>query len=252
MDQDFIVPRVAFVINLAPADSRQLSPTRLRHLIHLFRSNRVSATWAISDASMAQLLREQAGNLSADQMALNMLALKGDAKTSSRGFTKQLSQELARVAAVVGSTPSVVVGNSSRLRSRMVLLSQLGIETIVSDGTDKRQNSRPRSLPCDVWHLSPQMQLPRTRLIQRLTRRGPSVREMISSAVDSTMLVSVSAPEVEKLSARGMQSFEKLVQQVSWAGSRGQIEQTTLSEIVADLRRRNQVKPQRSIMRVAA
>lgn len=252
MDQDFIVPRVAFVINLAPAEGRQLSLTRLRHLVQLFHSHRVDATWAIGDASMAHLLREQGGNFNAEHAALNVRRIQADKKSGSRGFAQQLSQELARVTAVLGQSPSTVLGDSTKLRSCMVLLSQMGVETMIAESGEKQQSSRPRPLPCGMWHLSPNMHLPRTGLLERLTRRGPSVREMIAGAVDSTMLVSIAADQVERLSARGMQSLEQLVKEVSWAGSRGQIEPTTLTEIVANLRRCRQVKPQRSIMRVAA
>ena len=252
MDQQYIVPRVAFVINLAADDSQQLGLSRLHHLIHLFSSHRVSATWAIGDASTAQILREQTDASEAHQVALNMQALNAGSKSSSRGFTQQISQELARLAAVMGQTPSVVLGNSARLRSRLVLLSQLGIETILSDSSDKASRGRSRPLPCGMWQLTPCMQLPHTRILDRLTRRGPSVREMIASAVDATTLVRINANEFEKLSARSMQTFEKLLREVSWAASRGQIEQSPLAEIVGNLRQRRQMKPQRSIMRVAA
>ena len=59
MDQTSDAPKVAFVINLAQADSSSPNLARLRHLMHLLHGHRVAATWAVTDvlagASSARL-----------------------------------------------------------------------------------------------------------------------------------------------------------------------------------------------------
>ena len=252
MDQQFILPRASLIINLAPTESRQLEHNRLRHFIHLVRSHRVSATWAVGGKNMAQLLREHAGELASDQVALAMQAGPRGKSSSSRSYSRELAQELSTLSSQLGQSPVAVVGDSQELRSRMVLLSQLGIQAIIADEKVAAQQAKPRALPCGMWHLRPQMQLPQQGFWQRFSRRKPSVREVVASAVEGTTLVSIDAAAIESQSARGMQTLEHFLRDISWGANRGQLEICSLTTICDDLRQQNQVKPQRSIMRVAA
>ena len=251
MDQDLIVPRVAFVINLAPSNSRQLSPTRLRHLIQLFESQRITATWAASDASTLKPLREQS-----DRQLLRDVALKLEAKSSlpkgpARDFNAAITAQIQSLSCVTGSAPSAVVGDASQLRHRSTILSQIGIEAIV-DTSRAAQQRRPRAIGCGIWQLSTALQLPMVGWKQRLLRRKPSTRQIPELASEGFAVVSIDATALEQHSLRHMQSIEKFLKETSWAASRGQLEIVSLGEIAAGLNSQNQVKPQQSILRVAA
>ncbi len=252
MDRDLIVPRVAFVINLASSDSTRLSPARLRHLIHLFRSHRIHATWAVEDASMAALLQEQSAELSADHVALNLRHLETGPQLAGREFSAKLTTSMNDLASSLSEPPRVVLSNGTELRSRLPLLSKWGICSVVSTGQHRSQSARPRALSCGLWQVTPSIELPRRGMWQRMTRRGPSVREISAAAVQDTVLVSVNSTEFEKQSARHVQSFEKFLREASWGASRGQVDLCSVIEIVEGLAERHQVRPQQSILKVAA
>jgi hypothetical protein len=94
--------------------------------------------------------------------------------------------------------------------------------------------------------------LPKPRLTRWLPTRATSVKELLASGCAGNILVEVAADEWEQVGVRGMQALEKLLRDVSWSASRGQLQVVTVSEIVADLASQHAVKPQRSILRLAA
>ena len=100
--------------------------------------------------------------------------------------------------------------------------------------------------------MTPSVRWPKRRLSRWLPSRSTSIKDLSASAAEGNILVSVESAELERVSARGLQSFEKLLREVSWSASRSQMQIATLSEIVADLASRREVKPQRSILRTAA
>lgn len=252
MDQDFIVPRVAFVINLASNDSTQLSPARLRHLIHLFRSHRIQATWAVEDASMANLLQEQNSKLSPDRLALDLQSLESSPALANREFNAMLTAKLNSLAASMSEVPSAVYSHRAELRAQLPLLSQWGIRTVISVDRQQSSSTKPRALSCGLWQVKPSIELPRRGAWQSLLRRGPSVREISAAAVHGMVLVRVNSADFQKQSARQVQSFEKFLREASWGASRGQVELCSLAEIVDGLARRNRVRPQQSILKMAA
>ena len=252
MDQALIVPRVAFVINIASGDSPRISPPRLRHLVHLFRSHRIHATWALEDARIAALLQEQSAELSADHVALSLRALESDPSLAAREFGGKLTAKMNSLASSLSEPPGAVLSSGSALRSRLPLLSDWGIHTVIRSSQVGSTGSRPRALACGLWQVTPSINLPRRSIWQRLVRRGPSVRELSAAAVDDTVVVGVNSTDFGKQSARHIQSFEKFLREASWGASRGQIELCSVAEIVAGLRERHQVRPQQSILKVAA
>lgn len=252
MDQTGIVPRVAFVINLAQADSPRPNLARLRHLLHLFRGHRVAATWAVADASQTRLLRDSSPGSASGEIALTVGDTWGAAQVSPSRFGKELANRLAGLTSFVGATPTLVVGDSRQLSSRMTSLSEQGIRAIFASSCPTSDAAKSRPLPCGLWQLVPSVRWPKRRLTRWLPSRSTSVRDLLASACEGAVLVSVESAELQRVSARGLQSFEKLLREVSWSASRGQMQISTVSEIVADLVSRREVKPQRSILRAAA
>ncbi len=252
MDQAVIVPRVAFVINLAQTDSRKPNLARLRHLVHLFRGHRVAATWAVADASRARLLRDSSPSSAASEIALTVDASWGAAHLSHTRFGNELDNRLAGLTNSAGTTPALVVGDLGLLRSRMTNLSERGIRAVFTSRPSASVAIKSRPLPCGLWQLVPNVRWPKRSLSRWLPSRHTSIRELIASASEGSILVSVESAELERVGARGLQTFEKLLREVSWSASRGQMLISTVSEIVADLVSRREVKPQRSILRLAA
>ena len=242
------VPRVAFVVNLAQPDAPQLNLARLRHMAHLFRGHRVAATWALADASQARLL--------GDSSTVGNIALTVNDDWAATGFSQirfrnELGSRLAGLANATRSAPTLVVGALGGLRTRATALAEQGIRAVfVSDPTSTDSTS-PRPLPCGLWQLVPSVRWPRRRLLRWLPTRSVSVKDLLASSSEGVILVGIEATSLQKVSARGLQCFEKLLREVSWSASREQLQIVTVSEIVADLVSRREVKPQRSILRAA-
>jgi hypothetical protein len=251
-DQNGIVPKVAFVINLAQADSPRPKRTRLRHLVHLFQGHRVAATWAVADASQTRLLGDSATSSTINEIALTVNNTWAAAEVSHSRFGNELSSRLAGLTNSTGARPTLVVGDLGAMRSRMTTLSEQGIRAICSSTTSAAETTNSRPLPCGLWQLAPSVCWPRRRLSRWLPSRSTSIKDLAASAAEGTILVSIESTELERVSARGLQSFEKLLREVSWSASRSQLQISTVSEIVADLASRREVKPQRSILRAAA
>jgi len=252
MDQAVIVPRVAFVINLAQANSPKPNLARLRHLVHLFRGHRVAATWAVADAARARLLQDSSSNSAASEIALSVDDTWAAAHLSHTHFGNELDNRLASLTNSAGATPTLVVGDLGMLRSRMANLSEQGIRAIFTSRPSASVATKSRPLPCGLWQLVPNVRWPKRRLSRWLPSRPTSVRDLMASASEGSILVSVESAELERVGARGLQTFEKLLREVSWIASRGQMLISTVSEIVANLVSRSEVKPQRSILRLAA
>lgn len=257
-EQATIVPRLAFVINLAHSAKTHGSQkahglqsvglgARREHLIHLFRGYRLPATWAVADAAQARLLRDAA----AHRIALTLDGSLTSPAQSAARFGRELSHRLAGLADACG-TPDLVVGDHGLLASRMATLSELGIRAIFTSSAPAAAPLKPRRLPCGMWLLAPRVQLPKRRFSRWLPMRATSLKELLASACDGNILASVAADECEQAGVRAMQNLETLLRDVSWSATSGQLQVATISEVVADLTERNAVKPQRSILRVAA
>jgi hypothetical protein len=251
-DQNGIVPKVAFLINLAQADSPRPNRARLRHLVHLFHGHRVAATWAVADASQTRLLGDSLTSSTISEIALTVNNTWGGAEVSHSRFGNELSSRLAGLTKATGARPTLVVGDLGALRTRMTTLSEQGIRAICSSTSQATDTTNSRPLPCGLWQMSPSVRWPKRRLSRWLPSRSTSLKDLTTSAAEGAILVSVESAELERVSARGLQSFEKLLREVSWSASRSQMQIATLSEIVADLASSREVKPQRSILRTAA
>ena len=246
MDQDLIVPRVAFVINLARNNSQQLSPTRLQHLVQLFESQRIAATWAASEASALKPLANRS-----DRRSVHDLALQLHTPANTRQPNSNLAAQIQGFHHQLGQAPCAVIGNGSQLRNRANVLAQFGVQAVVC-GPHETQPARPRAIGCGLWQVSPAVHLPWTTWKQRLLRRRPSLRHLSTVATDGIALVSIDSAALELHSLRHIGQFEKFLREISWSASRGQVEVASLSEVVAELATRNQARPQQSILRAAA
>jgi hypothetical protein len=251
-DQNGIVPKVAFLINLAQADCPRPNLARLRHLVHLFRGHRVAATWAVADASRTRLLGDSSSSSTVSEIALTVDDSWGAAAVSHSRFGNELGSRLAGLTKSTGAAPTLVVGDLRPLRARMTTLSALGIRAVCSSTSPTAAATNSRPLPCGLWQLVPNVRWPRRRLSRWLPSRSTSIKDLLASASEGAILVSVESAELERVSARGLQNFEKLLREVSWSASRGQMQISTVSEIVDDLVSHREVKPQRSILRAAA
>jgi hypothetical protein len=250
-EQAAIVPRLCFVINLAHAENAGPNLARLKHLVHLFRGHRLPATWAVADAAQTPLLRDFAATAVRHQIGLSLDESWAAAHHGAARFGDELSHRLARLSNASGST-TLLVGDRGQLGSRMRVLAELGIRAIFTSFSQAATPLKPRPLPCGMWLLAPRVRLPKPRLTRWLPTRATSVKELLASACAGNVLVEVAADEWERIGVRGMQALEKLLRDVSWSASRGQLQVVTVSEIVADLAGQYAVRPQRSILRLAA
>jgi hypothetical protein len=251
-DQNGIVPKVAFVINLAQADCPRPNLARLRHLVHLFRGHRVAATWAVADASQTRLLRDSSSNSTMNEIALTVDASWAASQVSQSRFGNELGSRLAGLTKSTGAAPTLVVGDLQAMRPRMTTLSQHSVGAIFSNTLPLADAKGSRPLPCGLWQLNPTVRWPKRRLSRWLPSRSTSIKDLCASASEGAVLVSIESAELERVSARSLQNIEKLLRELSWSASRGQMQIATVSEIVADLVSQREVRPQRSILRTAA
>ena len=246
MEQPTQLPRIAFVIDLGPKSSRWQ-----RQLVRMFESQRIETTWTVSHPSTAAALREQAA-VSASNIALKLEASADAGRLSQSRYTAWLSSELSALSGVLGQTPTTVVGDSQALRSRRSVFAQLGIRVVVNEGTDASAGTKPRALSFGLWQLSPTTKLSRRPLLQRLLRRGTSLLDIMAAAIAGTALVAIDSQELERGGARQSQMIERLLREVAKFVVQQQIQVCSVSEIACDLDSRKAMKPQQSIMRMAA
>lgn len=249
-EQSAIVPRLSFVINLAHADNAGPHLARLKHLVHLFHGHRLPATWVVGDAAEAPLLQDSAAAAVPHQIGLSLDESWASAHLSAARFGDALGRRLAKLACVHGA-PTLVAADCGSLGSRMTVLAELGIRSVFTNASEDAAPLKPRPLPCGMWLVAPRVRLPKRRLVRWLPTRPTSVKELLATACEGNVLVGVAA-DGEHVGADGMRALDRLLRDVSWCASRGQLRVTTVSEIVADLTSRHVVKPQRSILRAAA
>ncbi len=249
MDHVLPLPRVAFVINQGTDHSNGANVARSHHLVHLFTGHRLPATWAVDNAERASLLQTHQSAAAKIEFALKIDPQWCSPTPTRSKFRTELSSRILGLQAVCGTTTHLVVGDPQLLRSRAAALAELGIGGILSE----EPTDLPRPLPCGLWQLGSGLRIPqKRRLTSFLTRRRPSAKQLMAANTTATTLVVVDSFELERAQARTLQSFERLLLEVSWAASRNQLVVSTVSEVLADLANQRAVKPQRSILRTAA
>ena len=254
MSQATIVPRVAFVLNLGVNEASQPDTARLKHLTHLFQGHRLPATWVVEDAQHAKMLAPQrTASPITTEVALAIEGLWSEVETPPTVFRKELNSRCAAVRAAAESSIELVAGCPQQLRTKASLLSEQGIRGILSS-TEDRNAPNSRSLPCGLWQLEYQLRIPQKRSITSwFSTRSVSLKKLISAdASRETAIVAVDTSQLGNSSARSLQAFEKMLREVSWAASRNQIAVTTAGAVIAELSNHRAVKPQRSILKVAA
>ncbi len=256
MDQSSNIPSLAFVINLCSGGSLEPNDNRIRHLAHLFNGHRLPATWAVDNVERAKLLDDSQFARSNNELAL---VISSEEDISTRPFATRLRSQVSALNRMTSTAISLVVGNPSTLRGQASVLSEQGIGAILVNMSDPqvlptRQPSAPRPMGCSLWQLAPTVTLPLPRRLWRLLpARHYSVKQLLSTGKSiGTTLVVIRAEELGRKSARSLQSFEKLLREVSWAASHSLLSVVNTSEVVAELADQRRVKPQRSILRAAA
>ena len=176
----------------------------------------------------------------------------GASDVSPSRFGNELNSRLMGLTNFVGAAPRLVVGDLGALRSRMPVFADQGVRAILANDSTASDATSSRPLPCGLWQLVPSLRWPKRRLSRWLPSRSTSIRDLLAAGTGGSILVNVEPAALQRVSARGLQNIEKLLREVSWSASRGQLQISAVSEIVADLASKREVKPQRSILRTAA
>ncbi len=244
--------KVAFVVNLGNDETTRPSAARARHLAHLFHGYRLPATWAIDSAKRAAILQDRQLAPNDIDLALTIGGRHASAQLPSKQFQRELRQQLAALESITGRTTTLALGDGPRLGTRASILAGQGIRAIISNVVGPSSVAQP--LACGLWRLEPRVEMPSTRRMWGLLpARRFSARQLVAVGRSAaTNLVMIDSSELCRGHARGLQSLDRLLREVSWAASRKQLAVVTVNEIVAGLAGRDEVKPQRSILRVAA
>ena len=254
MDQTASVPQVAFVVNLGPVESTESHIARIHHLVHLFQGHRLPATWAVADAQRMHPLGTQQTLAKMDELALTVDDHWSASQMPKSRFREELIARLAALQAAGAAATTLVVGKPQLLRSRTAVLAEQGIRAVLTGSVERSTEAKSRPLPCGLWQLAPNVQVPQLR---RLPLWWPfhrtSARQLIAAGTATgAIIVAVQSAQLGRSSARSLQQIEKLLREVAWAASRNQLALTTVGQIVAELAIAREVKPQRSILRLAA
>ena len=249
------VPRVAFVVDLGPAGPNDRDAARTHHLVHLFHGHRLPATWAVNDAEQAIQLhgRESSPSYAKQDVALRLASTWCDQITQVQ-FRRELNSRIAELNSAVCAATHLVAGNPGLLRSRAAILAEQGIGGVLALPSKRSAVAKPRPLPCGLWQFDPSVHIPlEGGFLPWLFGRRTSANQLIAAgASGETVFVSVESSDLGRVSARSLQSFEKLLREVSWAASRNQLVVSTVDQALTELIAHRAVKPQRSILRLAA
>ncbi len=247
------VPKIAFVVDLADTNPDEADKARLLHLVHLFSGHRLPATWIVGTAERARLLRKQHSASASNEVALRIDMQRLSPLSSHSQFRTELGSQIAALSAAAETRAQLVVGDPQLLRSRAAILAEQGIEGVFFDQQDRSSPAKPRPLPCGLWQFRPSVSLTqKRRLVSLLLGRHPTVKRLVAIESAETQLLMVRSAELGRTGAGGLQRLEKLLREISWAASRDQLLVSTVRNTLAELSNQRAVKPQRSILRVAA
>lgn len=244
-NNDSIVPHVALVINLIPSNETGQIARNQQDLAAQFRKLGLPSTWLVAEPS--QVIAEGNGQLATTSREIALTA----AERSPQRLRSELTSRQAEVTSVSGVPVTTIVGDSQQLRARTALLADLGISAVLSDSASAEVGKPPRLLPCGLWQLNPTVPLPQQRKKWSvLSTRRLSVEQLLARG--SVSLPIVVEINLEKLAGRAWADCQNLMQEIAAANRRKLLSVATISEVVARLASQNEVKPQRSILRMAS
>lgn len=242
MESSPIVPSVSLVLYQAVSASGQASAAILARELNRLE---IPATWVISEPQQAKILADKRLVSATDELALEVTA-----RTPQRLRT-DLSNSQGAVQAVSGHEVSTVVGDSQQLRSRAALLADLGIGAVLShfraSQTPTSQIKPPRPLPCGLWQLDASVSIPQPRrLWSLLAGRRVTAQQLLAAAPQQVVAIDVSG-----MSGRDQSGCGQLFREIADAVQNQKLRVTTIRELATQLASKNEIKPQRSILRAA-
>lgn len=253
MDQISSVPRVAFVVDLGSTGLYEGNSARIEHLVHLFVGHRIPAIWIVGSQAHASLLHARRSGSQHHELALNIEPTQLQQPKTRLQLRDQLASKIAELSADGETTIDLVAGESEAFRSQETVLAELGIRGVVATRPGQEPSEKPRPLPCGLWQFEPTVRVPQKLSLANIFYRPRlSAKRLIASNPQSTTIVMVESAELGRLNAGKLRGIEKLLREVSWAASRDQLIVSTVGEELVDLARQRAIKPQRSILRVAA
>lgn len=229
------VPSVSLLINVTAATTNSAS---IQSVASAVRQSQLPTTWIVDQPRQAQVL---AAAVAEFESAALITA------RSPQRLRSELANLQAGLLAVTGKPLSVVAGDPQQLRSRAAMLADLGISAVLPDQLPAAGSKPPRQLPCGLWQLDPTISLPQQRgRWSLLPTRRPSLSQAVGGA---TCIVSL---DLAQASSRDLQSFTRLLEEAAQGRRDQQLNVVRVSQLAAQLAQRNEVKPQRSILRRAA
>ncbi len=236
-------PSVSLILNLSAATNEQ-ADSGIRTLSPLFERGTLTATWVVAEPRQVERIASGLLASTAHEFAATV-----SARTPQRLRSELLALQ-ASVQQLAGSPLSTVQGDAVQLRSRAALLSDLGVNAVVSE-TQTSQPAKPRALPCGIWQLDAVVSIPQPRgRWSVFPTRRPSVKQLLED--DGASNPRVVAIDFAAVGSRDLQSCESLLREISQAVEQQQLQVATVSTLAAELTKLHQVKPQRSILRRAA
>jgi hypothetical protein len=200
----------------------------------------LSATWAIESPAQVESLKapRRAG-------VVVEAALLAPPDTGDLG--KSLEQDLASFRRANQPIAAIKAGISLPRGAYERQLCQAGAKAIVSSPVAGR-SSAVRPLPLGIWEFRPHICAPTARHWLRPFGRRASC--LVDAAAPSPALASIDLSEIG--SSRHWRDVERLVHGAAASCQRGAARSLTVAELAGELSEATAVRPQRSILRMAA
>lgn len=244
METSPILTDVALTFNLTQSTADQ-ADAGAQFLIPLLQRLELPSTWILDEPAQAKMLA--ALKLAHGDFEL---ALTVGARTPQR-LRSELASLQAEVTSTFGRHSSVVAGDGQQLRSRAGVLAEMGIGAVVSTFSTSESDKPARPLPCGLWQLDPTCNIPQPRSRWSiLPARQPNAKKLCTAGVAGAP--QIIAVDLANLGRRDLHGCASLVGEVAEACQRQELRVAKISELAAELTKRNEVKPQRSILRRAA
>ncbi len=249
--------KIAITVDLGEMCALDKDRSHIKSLVQLIGDHHFPVTWAVDSAKHLPWVAPLQNGSDKQDIAMIVADSWASPEGSQNAFRDQLSRRLEAFQRE-GITPTaVLIRSTCNARSRLGPLAQHGLATVLADASHgrarrNRHDVAPRPIPWGLWELSTNVNLPtRNRWLRfafsmRLPKSGRT------STASSGMHGMIHAQQIAAQGRGAMQQVRQFLHKVAWARSARNLDVVTAADWTATAAENSTVRPQRSILRIAA
>jgi len=245
--------KVAITVNIGSLGNPEKTKSATRQLVQLAAEHHLPVTWAVDSADQLPWVAPIQKGSDKHCIALLVDDSWAGPEVSQSAFRDQLA---SRLEAFSRQPTAVLIRSTCNSRPWLEQLTQQGLTTVLVDSSDIRANKdrnqvTPRPMPWGLWKLSSNAYLP---IRKRWFRFAPSVALQHGSceSASSGMHVIIHTQQLAEQGRGALQQIRRLLHKISWAKSARELNVVTAEDWVRAVTENSTVRPQRSILRIAA